>query len=109
MLIYLWVNDELSIDKFHEKDNQLYQVMANHHLTDGIMTWSYTPDLLAETMAEELPEVEYAAATINTEEWFGKFAISASNDKIKTTWQFVGKDYFNLFSFNLVQGTKVRC
>ena len=26
-LIYLWVNDELSVDKFNEKDSQLYQVL----------------------------------------------------------------------------------
>src|SRR5690606_4165717 len=25
LLIYLWVNDELSVDKFHEKDSQLFQ------------------------------------------------------------------------------------
>ena len=27
-LIYLWVNDELHFDKFHEKDSQLFQVMG---------------------------------------------------------------------------------
>ena len=29
LLIYLWVNDELSVDKFHKKDEQLYQVLVN--------------------------------------------------------------------------------
>jgi len=58
LLIYLWVNDEVSIDKFQENDGQLYQVMANHHLSDGIMTWTYTPDLLAETLVEELPDIK---------------------------------------------------
>ncbi|HEY5917938.1 MAG TPA: hypothetical protein VIU13_11075, partial [Chryseolinea sp.] len=29
LLIFLWVNDELTVDKFHEKDERLYQVMTN--------------------------------------------------------------------------------
>ncbi|MEJ2196183.1 MAG: ABC transporter permease, partial [Ignavibacteriaceae bacterium] len=62
LLIYLWVNDELNVDKFNKNDNRLYQVMENAHLTDRIITQPYTPDLLAETMAEEIPEIEYATA-----------------------------------------------
>jgi hypothetical protein len=27
LLIYLWVTDELAVDKFHKKDDRLYQVM----------------------------------------------------------------------------------
>jgi hypothetical protein len=27
LLIYLWVHDELTMDKFHNKDNRLYMVM----------------------------------------------------------------------------------
>jgi len=38
LLIYLWVNDEISIDKFHEQDSQLFQVMHNISTPDGIMT-----------------------------------------------------------------------
>ncbi|MEX2231626.1 MAG: hypothetical protein WD824_05675 [Cyclobacteriaceae bacterium] len=38
LLIYLWVNDELSIDKFHEKDSRLYQVMENRLSGDGVIT-----------------------------------------------------------------------
>ena len=34
-LICLWVYDELNIDKFHEKDDQLFQVMINYHYPDG--------------------------------------------------------------------------
>lgn len=106
LLIYLWVNDELGIDRFHKNDNRLFQVMANHHLSQGIETWTATPDLLAETMADELPEIEYATAIINPEEWFGKFTLSTPNEKYKAIGQFAGKDFFNLFSYELIQGNK---
>ena len=57
LLIYLWVNDELHVDKFNKNDSRLYQVMENAKLADRITTQPYTPDLMAETMAEEIPEI----------------------------------------------------
>src|SRR5450432_3115499 len=63
LLIYLWVNDELHIDTFNDKDSQLYQVMKTSPNSDGtISTFPYTPGLLAEKMAQQFPEVEYAVA-----------------------------------------------
>src|SRR5882757_2863626 len=61
-LIYLWVADELSIDRFNEKGNRLYQVMQNQSLADGsIMTMENTPDLLADGLIKEMPGIEDAA------------------------------------------------
>ena len=34
LLIYLWVNDELHVDKFHANDTRLYQVMKNAKSAD---------------------------------------------------------------------------
>ena len=106
ILIYLWINDELSVDRFHENQENLYQVMANHDVTDGIMTWEATPDLLAETMAEEIPEIRYAAATVDVQNWLGVFSLTKYNEKYKASGQFVGSDFFNLFSFPLIKGDK---
>src|SRR4051812_31154713 len=61
LLIYLWVSDELSIDKFNTNDSRLYQVLKKN--TDGngtINVGETTQGLLAQSMAKELPEVEFA-------------------------------------------------
>lgn len=105
LLIYLWVNDELNTDKFHEKDSQLFQVMENAEQADGIATGTGTPDLLAETMLKEMPEVEYAIAT-TPYTWFGKFTLTEGENSIKAAGQYVSKDYFNAFSYPLTQGDK---
>ena len=42
-LIYLWVNDELSVHKYPEKDSQLFQVLTNHDTAEGIRTREGTP------------------------------------------------------------------
>jgi RNA-splicing ligase RtcB len=56
IMIYLWVNDELSIDKFHEKDSRLYQVMDHYISADYNDIDKSTPGLLAQALAEEMPE-----------------------------------------------------
>src|SRR5882762_6104196 len=63
LLIYFWVSDELNVDKFNKKDNQLYAVMKTSPNADGtIGMYGSTQGLLAKSMAQELPEVEYAVA-----------------------------------------------
>jgi putative ABC transport system permease protein len=105
LLIYLWVNDELSVDKFNEKASQVYQLME-HRKSDGEVKISdESSGLLGETLIAQMPEIEYAAA-VAPPEWWQKFTLSAGNKKFKATGQYVGKDYFNIFSFKLVDGKK---
>lgn len=107
LLIYLWVNDELQVDKFHEKDSQLYQVMENQDHAGDINTSPNTPDLLAQSMLEDIPEIEQAV-TVYPAEWFGKFRLSIDNAEgnksIEAEGQFVSPAFFDMFSYKLLQG-----
>ncbi|MBL7873280.1 MAG: ABC transporter permease [Cyclobacteriaceae bacterium] len=100
LLIYLWVRDEMNMNAFHTKDAQLYQVMEHQKYADELMTTTSTPGILAETMKAELPEVEYAA----TATWIDPFTLSVKEKNVKAKGYYVGEDYFNIFSFNLLQG-----
>jgi putative ABC transport system permease protein len=97
--------DELSVDKFHEKKDQLFQVMGRTQLAGEIGVDSSTPWALAQTLVNEMPEIEYAASA-SLPDWFPKFTLSVENKNIKATGQYVSKDYFNMFSFHLFQGDK---
>jgi len=103
ILIYLWVYDELTFDRFHKNDRQLYQVMENLQHTEGVSTTPETAPLLAEAIAGTMPEVEYATVT-TPPSWFPKVALSAGDKTIKACGLFAGKDYFNIFSYPLVYG-----
>jgi putative ABC transport system permease protein len=106
LLIYLWVNDEMHIDKFHEKDSQLYQVLQRGDFGGVIETIEYTPGLLARTLAEEMPEVEYATAVIPPY-WFSrKGIVSVGDNRIKVSPQYVSKDYFDVFTCPVIEGSK---
>jgi predicted permease len=105
LLIYLWVADELKVDKFHDKDGRLFQVMANQKNAGEVRTIQETPSLLADALAKDMPEVEYATASINT---MGErtVTLSAGDNKIRAVGQYAGKDYFNVFSWHLIEGNK---
>jgi putative ABC transport system permease protein len=103
LLIYLWVNDELNVDRFHEKDSQLFLVMQNVNMTKEIVTLEVTPGPLAETLTEEMPEVE-SAASVYEVHLQGKPNLSFNDKKIKANCLFVSKDFFNIFSYNLIEG-----
>lgn len=100
MLIYLWVNDEVNMNKFHAKDTQLYQVMEHQQYADDIMTTTSTPGVLAETLKADFPEIEYAATTT----WISSYTLSIDDNHFKARGYHVGEDYFNIFSYPLIHG-----
>ena len=105
LLIYLWVSDELSVDKFHTKDDRLYQVMGNFRDVDNINTWNGMPTGISAALKDEFPEIEYAIGATDPG-WGLDFTLKTGDKKVVKTGRFVGKDFFNLFSYKLVNGTQ---
>ncbi len=104
ILIFLWVADEINVDKFHKTDKQLYQVMENQTMSQGVLTQEWTPDLLARNLASEFPEIKYAVA-VSPAHMFGNFTVSADdNNLVKAAGQFAEPNFFKAFSYNLLQG-----
>ena len=105
LLIYFWVSDELNVDKFNAKDARLYQVLVNSHdEVNGIQTGPVTPGILAEALAREIPEVEYAASVVPAS-WFSEQGIiSLGEKKIKSKAHYASRDYFNMFSIDFING-----
>ena len=111
LLIWLWVADQKSVDRFFQKDDQIYQLMENRKSADNLVVSDESSGLLAEAVKAAEPEVEYSAA-LCPPEWFPAFTLSVSGKgvagekNIKAKGQYAGKDYFNIFSFKLLDGKK---
>jgi len=106
LVIWLWAKDEKKMDKWNEKDGQLYQVMQNMPQSNGMVTMENTAGLLAKALADEMPEVQYACTVIPAK-WFSNSGIVKYNDlRLKTSTQFVSRDYFNMFTIPFLQGNK---
>ncbi len=106
LLIFLWVNDELSVDRFLENDEQLFQVMQNRKGADGIGTIEATPGQLAKALAEEVPEVKYAVTVVPASFNSSKGVISASDKQVKSAGQYVSEDFFDVFSYKILYGNR---
>lgn len=100
ILIFLWVDDELKMDQFHEKSDRLFQVMEHQEYADNLMTTYSTPGLLAPALKEEIPEIEYATTTT----WVNNFTLTVGDKSLKQEGWSVSEDFFNTFSFPLLQG-----
>lgn len=102
LLIYLWVNDEFSMDKFHEKDGRLFQVMRNIDTPAGIETTESNSVLLPNTLTSEMPEVECSLPARPV----GDEILTYGDKSVNAAGWFAGKDFFNVFSYPLVVGDK---
>lgn len=106
-LIYLWVYDELTMDAFHTNSDRLFQVMEHEQQDGAIKTSGNTAAFLAEQVKEELPEVEYASV-VTPPAFFPMFTLSVPERSVKGNGKFVGQDFFNIFSYPLLQGNADR-
>lgn len=103
LLIFLWVRDELWVDKFHEADSRIHQVMMQFNSEGGIGVGPETFSILAETLVEEVPEVELAVSeAVNPD----KSLLRVNDQSIKSSGVYASKDYFNIFSYPLDKGEK---
>ncbi|UCE21723.1 MAG: ABC transporter permease, partial [Candidatus Aminicenantes bacterium] len=57
ILILLWVQDELSYDRFHENADDIYRVLQDINFTDHSTTWTITQGPLGPSLKEDFPEI----------------------------------------------------
>jgi len=100
MLIYLWVNSEMSMDKFHPNDEQLYQVYTNFKTPDGYQSWRGVPGLLLEEIESQIPQVSLAVASTDVHD----YTISVDKTAMRAQGKFASQSFFKLFNYPLVLG-----
>ncbi len=101
LLIFLYVFDEMSYDKYHEKAGQVYRVglhgFINNNEFDGVVTCAP----MAQTLINELPEVTTATRVRN----FG-YPVFRYKDKIfseeRVFW--VDPTFFEVFTVRFSKG-----
>src|SRR6185312_12867523 len=105
LLIWLWVADELSYDKFFANSDRIYEVMELNRANGQQQMTDESSGLVSDLIVPQAPEVEYAAS-LAPPNWWPKYTLSAGDKDLKATGQYAGKDYFNIFSFPLLEGKK---
>ena len=100
LLILLWVKDELSYDRFHEKGKDIYRIMSygTRYMIEG---FDGTPAPLAPAIKEEVPGIVNYARFSDVPKLVFKYG-----DKIfyETRGLIADPTVFEIFTFPFVQG-----
>lgn len=100
LIIYLWISDELSKDKFHADINRIHHVVLNLNNPEGTITWHSTPGPLAEEIKTNVPEVEYVAHVAND----GPRLFQYKELTFLPGGYFTDPDFFKIFSYKIIAG-----
>ncbi|MFC1564710.1 ABC transporter permease [candidate division KSB1 bacterium] len=94
--IFLWVQDELSYDRFHENADEIYRVLIDTK-TYGI--WNNTPIPLGPALKNDYPEIT------NSSRLRPYNGIFKKDDLIyMERGYYVDPEFFDMFSFPLIEG-----
>ncbi len=100
MLLLLWIYDEVSFDRFHEKKDRIYEVWNRAEFSGALHSWSTTPKVLARTLEHDYPEVELAVRV----NWGSNFLFSVGEKRIMEPGNIVDSAFLDMFSFPLLKG-----
>jgi len=104
LLILLWVNDELSFDKFNTRAPQLYQVHAQIGTGSSKQIWSGVQGPVATYALKEVPGVQNATRLVyNYDYSVFKYKDKSLGGGENGNW-FVDPSFFKMFDFKLLKG-----
>src|ERR1700688_46442 len=99
LLILLWVQNEVSYDRFHKNGDFIYEAWNRGEFDGKIQCWNSTPNILGPTLKKDYPEIADVVRTIG-----GSFVISVGDRKFSSAYLIVDPGFLTMFSFPLKQG-----
>lgn len=102
ILIGLWIKSEFEVGKGLAESDQVYRIMEHQSYGAQIFTTTSTPGILAETMKENLAEVEKAA----TFSWNEEHLFVNGEKRVKLNGFFAGADYLQIIQYPFLHGNK---
>ncbi len=100
LLIILWIVDEVSYDRFHEKEEQLYRVWNQANFDGELVSWGVTPAPLGPAMQKAFPEV-VRTARLN---WTGTYLLEVGEKNVLARGNYADPNFLEMFSFPLKIG-----
>jgi hypothetical protein len=101
MLIFLWINDEMSFDRFHAKEDRLFQIYREEISNGHSTVVENSPKILAHTLKTEFPEIEDVVRWQNI-----NFLLSVGDRHFNVPGNFTDSGFLNMFSFPTLAGVR---
>ena len=104
ILIGLYVVDEFSFDRHHEKTDRIYQLTISANFQGQVQKWIGVPNKAAPTFVKEIPEVE-KAVRILPNNFNGKAFVSSEKIKaLENRLVWADAEIFDVLTMHFIQG-----
>jgi len=100
-LILLWIQDEISYNKFHEKLDDIYVVVTSTHFSSRTVTWPGSPPAFGPAVEAEYPEI---INSVRLNNGTTSLIISYNDKKFRGELQAADPSILEMFTFPLVKG-----
>jgi ABC-type antimicrobial peptide transport system permease subunit len=100
ILILLWIQNEVSYDKFHENRDRIYEVWNRVPVNGELKCWNTVSAPLARVLEKDLPEVERAVRVANA----NSSLFSVGDKKLIKSGNMVDSGFLQMFSFPMLKG-----
>lgn len=98
--ILLWVQDEMSYNKFLPEGDQVYRVMRHTIFGGRKGTSSSMPKPIAQVLVDEYPEITHTVLM----SWSNEMVLDYNNQAFRSEGRYFGSDFFTVFKFPLICG-----
>jgi len=105
VLIFLWMLDELSIDRYHDKIDRTYKVMINDIFPDGRMeTYEAPTVMIGKALRKDVPEIDEVVQT----SWNEDLLVKVGDKKFIESGLYADPGLFSIFSFPISMGNNLK-
>jgi ABC-type antimicrobial peptide transport system permease subunit len=101
LLILMWIQDELSYDRFHQNASQIYRVYRDESATAANATSALTSPPMAPALKKDFPEI-IRATRFGT--WGQRLVKYGEKTFTEDAYYHVDRDFFEIFSYPLIEG-----
>jgi putative ABC transport system permease protein len=101
LFLIFYIVDELNYDRYHEKADRIFRIVAYIHERDKNTNWTATQMPLAATLKKDFPEVEESARLLQRERTLFK---KGNDGFYETKIYYADSTLFNIFTVKFVEG-----
>jgi putative ABC transport system permease protein len=103
LLILLWVQNEMSYDRFHANTDRIYKVYNRDNVNGQLEALEQTPTVMASSLKQDFPEVEDAVRYRNV-----TFLTTVGEKHLNVQGAFADSGFLSMFSFPLLKGSGIK-
>ena len=103
MLILLWIQNEMSYDRFYKATDRLYMMYNRDKFNGELWAWGSTPKIMGTTLKKDYAGVEDVARFNNI-----TFLVTVGDKHLNSRGAFTDSAFLRMFDFPLLKGNALQ-